>query len=192
MQWLPQQDLIADNRTKILVGHCGSNGLHEAIYYAVPVLCFPMFAEQQYLCNRAQARGIGKCMDIWNFTVEQFVSGVEEIINNLSYRQAVLKLSSIYRSQPMFGRQKAAYWIEHILKHGSRHLKSPAVTMPLYQMYMLDIVGLFTVLWLGLVCCCVCCCSCSCCCCCQPHARGRPGSSSLALVGQNCERLKQE
>ena len=36
---------------------------------------------------------------------------------------------------------RAAYWLEHIVKYGSDHLKSHALEMPFYQYAMFDILA---------------------------------------------------
>jgi len=40
----------------------------------------------------------------------------------------------------MPGKDMAAYWIEHVLRHGgTKHLQSRANELPFYQLYLLDI-----------------------------------------------------
>ena len=39
----------------------------------------------------------------------------------------------------MTPQQRSLYWIEHVMKHGGKHLHSYALDMPWYQYLMLDI-----------------------------------------------------
>ena len=48
LDWLPQNDLLGHNTTRLFIAHCGAGGVYEALYHAVPILCFPLFAEQKH------------------------------------------------------------------------------------------------------------------------------------------------
>lgn len=41
----------------------------------------------------------------------------------------------------MTGLERAVWWIEYVIRHkGAHHLKNPALSMPWYQYYLLDII----------------------------------------------------
>lgn len=50
----------------------------------------------------------------------------------------------------MIGSQKASYWINHVIKFGGRHLRSPCVDQHIYQFLMFDVIGLLFIILLGL------------------------------------------
>lgn len=42
----------------------------------------------------------------------------------------------------MTGLEKAVWWTEYVLRHkGAKHLRSPALDLPAYQYYLLDVLG---------------------------------------------------
>lgn len=42
----------------------------------------------------------------------------------------------------MTGLEKAVWWSEYVIRHkGAQHLRSPAVDLPLYQYFLLDVIG---------------------------------------------------
>lgn len=44
----------------------------------------------------------------------------------------------------MTGLEKAIWWIEYVIRqNGAKHLRSPAMDLPSYQYYLLDVVGAF-------------------------------------------------
>lgn len=141
LSWLPQNDLLAHNNTKLFITHCGNNGQYEALHHGVPMIGFPLFAEQAHNCQRAALKRFGVEMNIHQFTSEQLVRNIELVIGDGSYLAEIHKASEIWRSDPMTPRQRAAYWVEHVLQFGSQHLRSYAVDMPFYQFMMLDILA---------------------------------------------------
>lgn len=57
-----------------------------------------------------------------------------------SFKENVTRLSQIIRDELMPARKVAAYWIEHVLRHGgAQHLQSQSGKMPYYQLYLLDV-----------------------------------------------------
>lgn len=44
--WMPQNDILAHPNTKLFISHCGLLSTQEALWYGVPVLGFPVFADQ--------------------------------------------------------------------------------------------------------------------------------------------------
>lgn len=72
------------------------------------------------------------------------------------YRKRAQELSVLIKDQPMTGLQKAVWWIEYVIRHkGARHLRSPALDLPFYQYYLLDVIAIIfflSILSLYLVC----------------------------------------
>ena len=82
-------------------------------------------------------------MDLKSFMPNDLIQNVEHILRNSTYKETIQKASVIFKSWPMSPKERAAYWLEHIMKYGSDHLKSHAVEMPFYQYAMLDILAFF-------------------------------------------------
>ncbi len=153
MDWLPQNDLLGHRHVKLFVTHCGSGGQFEALYHGVPMLGVPVFLDQHHNARRMAYHGFGEFIDIRSMTSKQLVAAINGIVNNATYAETIRKASEIYRSRPMSARQRAAYWVEHVLKHGAGYLRSHAVDMPWYEYLMVDILcpmvlGCVVLLWL--------------------------------------------
>jgi len=145
-QWLPQNDILSQPQTRLFVTHCGSNGQHEALYHGVPMLGFPLFAEQAGNCERAHAKGFGLQMNVHNFTSAELFANIQEMLNNKTYSDTIKHSSATLRDEPLVGPKKAAHWIEHVIKYGSAHMRSPAMNLPLYRFIMLDVLAIFVVM----------------------------------------------
>jgi UDP:flavonoid glycosyltransferase YjiC (YdhE family) len=136
--WLPQNDLLAHERTKLFITHGGNNGVYESLFNGVPMIGFPCFAEQPYQVRLVEARGYGLRLDTNTFTPEQLVKAVNEILTNPKYSANVKKASAILKDRPMTSRQTVAFWIEHVIKHGYQHLRSHAMDLAWYEYFMVD------------------------------------------------------
>ena len=139
-KWLPQNDLLGHPKVKLFITHCGNNGQMEALFHAVPMVGLPVLADQWYNAMRIEYKGYGRKCDIHEDPVEKTVEAILDVWSNDTYRQNIERASRIYRNRPETPRQRAVYWIEHVLKFGSKHLRSYANDMPLYQYWMLDVL----------------------------------------------------
>lgn len=51
-------------------------------------------------------------------------------------------MSNIFHDRPISTLDKAVYWVEYVIRHkGAHHLRSPAVDLPWYQYYLLDVIA---------------------------------------------------
>ena len=44
--WLPQNDVLGHLKTRPFIGHAGMNGILEAAYHGVPMICVPFSGDQ--------------------------------------------------------------------------------------------------------------------------------------------------
>ncbi|XP_064647310.1 UDP-glucuronosyltransferase 1A7-like isoform X1 [Lineus longissimus] len=151
VDWMPQNDLLAHPNTKVFVTHCGSNGQHEAVNHGVPMLGLPVHSDQIYNAARFTAKGYGRHLPVATVSPEELAAAIEDIATNPKYRANIQKASKIFKSRPMAPRERAAYWIEHVMEHGSDHLQAYTNQLAWYQILLLDVMGFILVVVL-LVC----------------------------------------
>ena len=141
MKYVPQNDLLAHPKTKLFVTHCGANGHFEALSHGVPMVNIPVFYDQIYNAKRADYHGFSKTLSILDFTPDELRAVIQDIMGDNTYKEKISRASAIFSSQPMGPRQRAAFWVEHVLAYGGDHLRSHALDMPAYQYLMIDIAG---------------------------------------------------
>ena len=138
--WLPQYDLLCHKNTILFITHCGSNGQQESILAGIPMIGFPLFADQPYNAGRIVRKGFGLRLDLRNFSVEKLVSTIEEVITNPEYKLRAQKAAAIIQSQRVPPVEEAAFWINHVLTFGGDHLRSFGQDIPLWQYLGLDVL----------------------------------------------------
>ncbi|XP_055010814.1 UDP-glucuronosyltransferase 2A1-like [Boleophthalmus pectinirostris] len=141
VDWIPQNDILGHPKTRLFVAHGGTNGLQEAMYHGVPVVGVPVFFDQYDNLLRLQARGGAKILSLSTVNKNNFLSVVQEVLSDQSYRENMQRLSRLHRDQPIQPLNSAIFWIEFVMRHkGAAHLKSESYRMPWYSYYSIDVI----------------------------------------------------
>nr|CAN88915.1 UDP-glucuronosyltransferase [Platichthys flesus] len=159
MKWLPQRDLLAHPKAKLFLTHGGSHSVFEGICNAMPMLMFPLFAEQGDNGLRMATRGVAETIFIYEVTSDTLLAAINKILQNKSYKEKMVELSEIHHDRPVGPLDLAIFWTEFVIRHkGAAHLKIAAHELNWVQHHSLDVIGfilliLLTVLWVTLKCC---------------------------------------
>lgn len=82
LEWLPQQDIVANPKIRGFISHGGLLSTQEAVYNAVPIIVFPFFAEQDYNAQRIHGAERGIMMEISELTAGNLEHSIREILTN--------------------------------------------------------------------------------------------------------------
>ncbi|XP_038217977.1 UDP-glycosyltransferase UGT5-like [Zerene cesonia] len=138
-KWLPQSDLLKHSKIKLFITQGGLQSTDEAITAGVPVIGIPMLGDQWYNAEKFAHHGIGIKLDMETINDKELEAAIDNVINDRSYRDNVIRLRSVMRDQPESGLQRAVWWTEYVLRHGgAKHLRSPAANMPWTEYYEID------------------------------------------------------
>ncbi|KAK9542470.1 hypothetical protein VZT92_000330 [Zoarces viviparus] len=141
VDWMPQNDLLGHPKMKLFVAHGGTNGVQEAIYHGVPIVGLPLIFDQHDNLFRIEVRGAGKIIDIFSMNEDIFFQGIQEVLNEPSYRMNMQRLSGLHRDQPMKPLDTALFWIEFVMRHkGAAHLRTESYRMPWYSYHSVDVI----------------------------------------------------
>lgn len=141
-KWLPQDDVLSHPNVKLFISHCGKGGITEAKYHGAPIMGMPIFADQFGNADYIAKEGWANVLPLTDLNPQSFSKTLDEALNNSSYGNVVKRLSNLNRDRPEHPLDKAAFWIEYVIRHnGAKHLQSPAVHLNFLQFYMVDVFG---------------------------------------------------
>ncbi|XP_076643748.1 UDP-glucosyltransferase 2 [Halictus rubicundus] len=145
-KWLPQQSILAHPNVKMFIYQGGLQSSEEAVHFSVPLLGFPILADQDYQVLRMEALGVAKYMDITTVTRQELDAAIREIISNKQYKQRIVELKKLVNDNPYNMVKHLAWWAEYVIRHkGAPHLRSNLAHQPWYQRCDMDIVVFLTI-----------------------------------------------
>ncbi len=150
--WLPQQELLQQDKTKLLIAHCGINSLYEALFHATQVLCLPLFGEQFDNAGRVKDRNLGKAITLDGLTQEILSDSIGDLLKDDRSRNNVIKVSKRLRRSKESAAEKAANWIETVLeeKGDMTYLRPVGADLPFYVYFSIDVMLFWSLAWMAL------------------------------------------
>lgn len=80
--WLPQNDILGHPKTRLFIGHAGMNGMLEAGYHGVPMICVPFSGDQVDNSMAAKQIGVAEILYKESMTKESLVKAINTVLNN--------------------------------------------------------------------------------------------------------------
>jgi len=116
--------------------------MEESIDRGVPLIVIPFAVDQHANSLRIQNLGIGVPLDITTFTKEKLKATIDEVMSG-NYSNNVKKLREIVHDTPMKPVDKAAWWVEYVIRHGGTlHLDYLGRHVPFWKYMMLDFIAI--------------------------------------------------
>ncbi|XP_062946398.1 UDP-glucuronosyltransferase 1A1 isoform X3 [Cynocephalus volans] len=159
VKWLPQNDLLGHPKTRAFITHSGSHGIYEGICNGVPMVMMPLFGDQMDNAKRMETKGAGVTLNVLEMTSEDLENALKTVINDKSYKENIMHLSSLHKDRPIEPLDLAVFWIEFVMRHkGAPHLRPAAHDLTWYQYHSLDVIGfllavVLTVAFIAFKCC---------------------------------------
>ncbi len=149
--WLPQNELLGQPGTQLLISQGGNLGQYEALYHGVPTINMPLFADQHHNAYRMEKRGFGLTLQWKDLTAETLAHMLDTVMDEASFKDRTRQAAFLLRSRPLDSRQVAAFWIDHVIQFGDDHLRSASIDLPWSKYWMLDILAFLFCLAVGLL-----------------------------------------
>ncbi|CAG9803019.1 unnamed protein product [Chironomus riparius] len=137
--WMPQNDVLAHKNTKLFISHCGLLSTQESLWYGVPVLGFPVFADQPQNALRLKDLKVSETLEILDFTEDGLYETIKKLLEDPKYSKNAEQISKALHDRPMSALEEATYWTEWLLRNPDIDLEGPAADMNLFQRHSLDL-----------------------------------------------------
>ncbi|XP_053976522.1 uncharacterized protein LOC128875173 [Hylaeus volcanicus] len=146
-KWLPQQSILAHPNIKLFLYQGGLQSSEEAVHFTVPLVGFPVLADQNYQVRRMEALGVGKHLDITTVTRDELESAIRELINDSKYKENMIKLKKIVNDNPYDLVEHLCWWTEYVIRHkGAPHLRSSLADLSWRHRNDIDVVMFLTII----------------------------------------------
>lgn len=126
-EWLPQNDILAHNKTKLFISHAGMLSSHEAVYWGVPIVGIPFLADQHRNLHKSVKAGTAVAVDIQSLTTQILKKAINEVLNNPGYSKNMKIRSKRFRDQKEKPLERAIWWTEYILRNPNPTHLQPAI-----------------------------------------------------------------
>ncbi|XP_067210641.1 UDP-glycosyltransferase UGT5-like [Linepithema humile] len=141
--WMPQIKVLKHPNIKGFITHSGLMGMQEALVCGVPMIGIPLFGDQFINIDMFVGKNIAIKLDFHTMTEKDMDEALNAILWNPIYIETARNLSRKFLDRPMSAIDTANYWIKYIVKYGSDALRSPAMDLYWWQIYLLDIAVFF-------------------------------------------------
>ncbi|XP_063691556.1 putative UDP-glucuronosyltransferase ugt-50 [Bolinopsis microptera] len=118
-KWLPQKALLDSGHVTLFVSHCGSNSRMEGIYYQVPILCIPLYAEQIVIANIIKYRGFGNILPKENLTPSNILQSLNTTLQHgAQFRAKMGRAVKVLELSPITIEENLVYHVKLLLELG--------------------------------------------------------------------------
>uniref|UniRef100_A0A7E4V197 glucuronosyltransferase n=1 Tax=Panagrellus redivivus TaxID=6233 RepID=A0A7E4V197_PANRE len=139
-KWLPQVDLLQHPKTIAFISHGGYNSLQESLVNGVPLVAIPLFGDQFRNGRIAERHGVGIVIPKGEFSSENLVSALSQVITDKSYAENAHRLRDMVFDKPVPVETLLVRWTEFLAKHKTLdNLKPASVHLDFVTLYNFDV-----------------------------------------------------
>ena len=122
--WIPQVNVLQHKSISMGIVHGGANGIHEALYFGVPLIVLPQFHDQFDWATEVENAGVGIKLLSHQVTPTAIKEGIDKL-NSGEYHVNAQRMKAIMRNAG--GVNKAADLVEFYSLVGYDHLISAPI-----------------------------------------------------------------
>ncbi|GMT15656.1 hypothetical protein PFISCL1PPCAC_6953, partial [Pristionchus fissidentatus] len=131
IKWIPQNDLLADDRLTAFVTHCGMGSTQELSLRGKPGLFIPIFGDQMRNAGMMERSGVGKVFDKLDLGNERkLTAAFRDLLENKKYLNNARRLAAMIAKKPFSAQELLIKTVEFAAEFGP----SPALRPRSYDM----------------------------------------------------------
>ncbi|CEF69857.1 UDP-glucuronosyl/UDP-glucosyltransferase family-containing protein [Strongyloides ratti] len=141
IKWIPQYELLNDDRINIFITHCGMNSIIEATYVGKPILCIPFFGDQMRNSGLVYRLGFSEYFDKKRLSNENELKDIiKKMIKSHIYQIKANRVSKLAKYFPYSPKDIVVKVIEYIGKNGNiNELNLEGGDLSIIEFFNLDI-----------------------------------------------------
>ncbi|XP_046605329.1 UDP-glucosyltransferase 2-like isoform X2 [Neodiprion virginianus] len=152
-KWLPQNDVLAHPKVRVLWSHSGLLSTQEAVWWGVPLVGMPFYVDQYMNIDLLVKKGVALSLDYESLTTETILERLNRAIHDHSISRRMKELSREYKDRPMSPLDSAVWHVEHASRHPRGPLSSPGKNMSRMELNLFDVyavlaVTILAILWI--------------------------------------------
>uniref|UniRef100_A0A182YE14 UDP-glucuronosyltransferase n=1 Tax=Anopheles stephensi TaxID=30069 RepID=A0A182YE14_ANOST len=143
--WFPQNDLLGSGMVDVFVTHGGLLSVQESVWYGIPMLGIPNYADQYQNVQRIERLGIGKKLLLEDVNPDTLRKKLLDVMEDARYKQAATAMSQIIRDKQVTPQMKALWVVEWALRNHNKtsQLLDDLNRVGYMQKYSVDVLATF-------------------------------------------------
>uniref|UniRef100_A0A915BJV5 UDP-glucuronosyltransferase n=2 Tax=Parascaris univalens TaxID=6257 RepID=A0A915BJV5_PARUN len=145
--WIPQSDLLQNEKTALLITHAGYNSLQEAIISGVPIITIALFGDQPGNAKLAVKHGFGYNIRKGEVTTEMVTKALDVVLHNSSYKESAVRMRNMVLKKPSQPEELLVRWTEFVAEFKQLpNLVPYSVRLNFIQYHCLDVIALLSII----------------------------------------------
>ncbi|GMR37848.1 hypothetical protein PMAYCL1PPCAC_08043, partial [Pristionchus mayeri] len=143
IRWIPQNDLLADDRLVAFITHSGMGSTQELALRGKPGLLIPIFGDQLRNAGMMEKNGVGKVFDKSGLAnADKLTAAIRDLLDNPTYRLNAERIAAMIRKKPFSARELLVKTVEFVAEFGpSPALRPQSFDMNWIEYCNLDIIA---------------------------------------------------
>ncbi|VDO23153.1 unnamed protein product [Haemonchus placei] len=143
MKWVPQNDLLADERLSLFITHAGMNSIIEATFAGKPMVAIPLFGDQFLNAKNLRRRGLAIVIERNKLTKDTLIAAIREALSpGSSYARKAAVVAQQLHGRAAAAREELSRWVKLVAEEGQMdHLLLRARDLSFIQYHCLDIIA---------------------------------------------------
>ncbi|VDM72724.1 unnamed protein product, partial [Strongylus vulgaris] len=119
-KWVPQVDVLYDNRTVLFFSHGGLKSVKEATCSSTPAIFMPVFAEQVRNGWLAKNKGYAEVFNKHTLTSENLQRTMKRVLDNKSFTIKAAHVTKLLNDKIVHPLFQGAHYINRLLRYRGR------------------------------------------------------------------------
>uniref|UniRef100_A0A9J2Q502 glucuronosyltransferase n=1 Tax=Ascaris lumbricoides TaxID=6252 RepID=A0A9J2Q502_ASCLU len=138
--WIDQINLLRHPSVVAFITHAGQNSVMESMFAGKPMICIPLFGDQEYNTATVLNKGVGVYVNRKNVNEKTLGNALEKILHDTRFTKAARRLKSKLEQYPWDPHGNFVRWIEYVAKFPEADIVLEGATIGFFKYFLLDIL----------------------------------------------------